>query len=68
MESTWYKAVYVQPFDHGIDDDRLANHYRRGVWIRVSTNTSWSASGDDSHQKAIELIRDPDAKRKPAYP
>jgi hypothetical protein len=60
----WYKAVYARPFDRGIDDDRLANHDRGEVWVRVSTNRSQSTSWDEAHRDAIALMRDADAKRR----
>jgi len=60
----WYKAVYALPFERGVDDERLANHDRGEVWVRVSTNRSQSTSWEDAHRDAIAPMRDADAKRR----
>ncbi len=62
---TWYPVIYARPFERGIDDGGLAYYHKGDVWVWVSTNAHKSASWEDAHQDAIELMRDADAKRNP---
>ena len=68
MGSAWYKAVYVRPFDQGIDEEGAVTivHQNDRRWVRVSTNQNRSVSWDAAHEGAIELMREADAKRQEA--
>jgi hypothetical protein len=61
---TWYKAVYVRPFDRNADNERAVavRQYNRQWYVRVSTNQFHSASWEAAHEQAIELMRDADAR------
>ena len=65
MSSSWYKAVYVRPFEQGIDNESVVTvvYQNDRRWVRVSTNQMQSRSWDAAHQQAIELMRGADAKR-----
>ncbi len=66
MGSAWYKAVYVRPFEQGIDEEGAVTivHRNDRRWVRVSTNQNRSVNWDAAHEEAIELMREDDAKRK----
>jgi len=67
MGSAWYKAVYVRPFEQGIDDEGVVTvvHQSDRRWVRVSTAGNHSVSWDAAHEEALELMREADANRKP---
>ena len=65
MGSAWYMAVYVRPFEQGIDHEGAVTivYQNDRRWVRVSTNQMQSRSWDEAHQQAIEMMRAEDAKR-----
>jgi O-methyltransferase involved in polyketide biosynthesis len=65
MGSAWHKAVYVRPFEQGIDDEGAVTivYQNDRRWVRVSTAGNHSVSWDAAHEEAIELMREADAKR-----
>ena len=66
MAGTWYKAVYVRPFERHLDDDRAIDVVQySGQWcVRVTTQSAHSESWEAAHQDAIALMRDADARRR----
>lgn len=63
-DATWYIAVYVRRFEHGVDDDRFAVVANDG-FIRVSTNQAQSPSWADAYGDAVQMMEEIDRRRKP---
>lgn len=63
LGSTWYVAVYMRPFERGVDHDQLAHHHKGAWFVRVSTNQNRSQSWEQAYQEALGLMRDADALR-----
>lgn len=66
IAGTWYKAVYVRPFERYLDDDRAVDvvQYNGGWCVRVTTQGAHSQSWEAAHQDAIAFMRDADTKRR----
>jgi hypothetical protein len=66
MGSAWYKAVYVRPFEQGIDDEGAVTivYQNDRRWVRVSTAENHSVCWNAALEEAIELMREADAKRR----
>lgn len=68
LGETWHKAVYVRPFDDGVDKQvysgAVYDRVTRQHIMRVSTLNDRSASWHDTRRDAIRRMRDIDAKRR----
>ncbi len=64
-DSVQYIAVYVRPIDLDVDNQGSLSTmpHDRGARARVSTNQAVSASWEDAHRDAIQMMRAEDAKR-----
>jgi hypothetical protein len=64
-DSVQYIAVYVRPFDLDADDQESLSTmpHDRGARARVSTNQAGSASWEDAHRDAIQMMRKVDGRR-----
>ena len=65
LDAEWYAVVFMRPFDLGIDDERFSPMVRanRRNYVRISTNTSKSASWEEAFHDAIGLMRAVDDRR-----
>ncbi len=63
--SVQYIAVYVRPFDLDVDNQESLSTmpHDRGARARVSTNQAVSASWEDAHRDAIQMMREVDGCR-----
>jgi hypothetical protein len=64
-DSVQYIAVYVRPFDLDADGQESLSTmpHDRGARARVSTNQAVSASWEDAHRDAIQMMREVDGRR-----
>jgi hypothetical protein len=64
-DSVQYIAVYVRPFDLDVDNQGSLSTmpHDRGARARVSTNQAVSASWEDAHRDAIQMMREVDGRR-----
>lgn len=64
LATIWYIAVYVRPYEAGVDDERFARP-SRDECIRVSTHSSRSPSWVDAYHDAVQMMQEIDNRRKP---